>query len=367
MPTPGEAIREALQERGWTQAELCQVIRKPVAAVNEVIQGKRGISPEMAISLACALGKTPEHWMALDAAYWISQSQTSTADIASRARLFDLAPVKEMQRRGWIKRVDSTDELELELKRFFETDSLDSLPHVSAVTRRTDNFGEMNSSQKAWCFRARRIAKTVPAGRYSSTSIERAIRELRKLITWPEEARKVSRVLGEAGIRFVIVEHLPQTKIDGAALWLDEASPVIAMSLRFDRIDSFWHTLGHELSHIRHRDSTIVDDELVGESRPIPALQADIEQRADHEAAATWIPDSELDDFVTRIGPLYDRVAINQFANRIRVHPSVIIGQLQHRGELSYGSMRTALGKIRDIVTAESLTDGWGHTIELKD
>jgi HTH-type transcriptional regulator/antitoxin HigA len=79
------------------------------------------------------------------------------------------------------------------------------------------------------------------------------------------------------------------------------------------------------------------------------------------------IDQHELDDFVVRVGPLYSRARINQFANRIRIHPGIIIGQLQHRGEISYATMREQLVKVRDIITAEALTDGWGHTVARKD
>lgn len=361
--TPGEAIRAALQVREWTQADLSQVIGRPVAAINEVMQGKRGVTADMALALASALGGTADYWMGLDAAYWLSKADGPSDEIARRAKLFSLAPIKDMQRRGWIQETQTTGDLERELKQFFQTDDLDAIPDLSASARKTDIGVDMNAAQKTWCVRSARLAKLVPAAHYSSTSIDRAVRDLKKLITWPEEAQKVPRVLGDAGIRFVVVEHLPHTKIDGAAFWINETMPVIALSLRFDRIDCFWHTLAHELSHIRHRDRATVDVAMVGEGAIVPGSQTDIELRADREAACTWIEDGELDDFIGRVSPLYDKTAINQFANRIRVHPGVIVGQLQHRGELSYSAMRQSLVKIRDIVTAETLTDGWGHSV----
>ena len=165
------------------------------------------------------------------------------------------------------------------------------------------------------------------------------------------------------GIRFVVVEPLPHTKIDGVAFWLDPSSPVIALSIRFDRIDSFWHTLGHELSHIRHRDDPTVDTDIVGESRPFPAEQTAIERRADAEACAMWIDAEELQSFILRVGPLYSRARINQFANRLVVHPGIIVGHLQFRGELGYQALRDTLVKVRDAVTSEAATDGWGFVL----
>ena len=221
----------------------------------------------------------------------------------------------------------------------------------------------MNAAQRAWCFRAKSLAHSVAAGPYTEAGFDKGINKLRRLCGWPEETRKVSRVLADMGIRFVVVEPLPHTKIDGVAFWLDASSPVIALSVRFDRIDSFWHSLGHELSHVRHRDEPAVDTDIVGESRPSPVEQNPVERRADNEAASMWIEPEELNSFITRVGPLYSRARINQFANRLVVHPGIIVGQLQYRGEMGYQALRDTLVKVRDAVTSEALADGWGHVI----
>lgn len=83
------------------------------------------------------------------------------------------------------------------------------------------------------------------------------------------EIRKIPRVLADMGVRLVVVEALPQTRIDGACLWLDKVSPVVALSLRYDRVDAFWFTLLHELNHVASGDgvrSTVLDIDLVKDS-----------------------------------------------------------------------------------------------------
>jgi HTH-type transcriptional regulator/antitoxin HigA len=47
----------------------------------------------------------------------------------------------------------------------------------------------------------------------------------------------------------------------------------------------------------------------------------------------------------------------------VKMHPGIIVGQLQHRGEIGYSAHRDLLAKVRAIVTETSLTDGWGRTI----
>ena len=169
-----------------------------------------------------------------------------------------------------------------------------------------------------------------------------------------KETGRVPHVLASMGIRFVLNEPLPRTRIDGAAFWLDDESPAIALSVRFDRIDSFWHTLGHELSHIRNRDGLMVDVDLVGENRPSPVELSVIESRADAEAVDLVVDRRELEDFIIRVGPLYSRAHINQFANKIKIHPGIIVGHLQYRGELNYSQLRDILVKVREFVSSRS-------------
>ena len=43
----------------------------------------------------------------------------------------------------------------------------------------------------------------------------------------------------------------------------------------------------------------------------------------------------------------------------------IIVGQLQHRGEISYRANREMLPKVRDAVVSTALTDGWGHSVKI--
>ena len=65
---PGEVlIEEYLKPLGVTQVAFAEHIGVPVQRVNEVIRGKRGITPETAWLLAQALGTSPMFWTSLQA------------------------------------------------------------------------------------------------------------------------------------------------------------------------------------------------------------------------------------------------------------------------------------------------------------
>src|SRR4051812_37965534 len=93
---PGEFIRDELEARGWTQQDLAQILGRPLVAVNQIIGGKRGITPETAQGLAAAFGTSAEFWLNLASAYQLSQVETADESVTHRAKLYGIAPVTEM-------------------------------------------------------------------------------------------------------------------------------------------------------------------------------------------------------------------------------------------------------------------------------
>ncbi|MGD9893927.1 MAG: HigA family addiction module antitoxin [Dehalococcoidia bacterium] len=358
---PGDFLREELEERGWTQTDLAEILGRPYRVVNEIIAGKRRISPETAKGLAAALGTSPEFWLNLEAAYQLWRVGTDDDNpVARRARLFTIAPLKELLRRGWIEASDSIDVLEKRVADFYEVDNLDEEPHFAAhAARKSTSYQSTTPAQTAWLFRARKLARTVQVGRYVRSKLDEAIGKLRLLLHAPQEIRYVPRVLSDAGVRFVIVEALPGTRIDGACFWLDD-SPVVALSLRFDRIDNFWHTLMHELGHVRNGDGFSLDVDLDARRSE---EEPESERLADQFAVEHLIPQEKLDNFVADTRPLYSAVRIQTFAKTCHVHPGIVVGQLQHREEIARANLRKMLIPVRPVISETAVTDGWGTAI----
>ncbi|MGA8656596.1 MAG: helix-turn-helix domain-containing protein, partial [Chthoniobacterales bacterium] len=100
---PGEFIRAELEARGWAQADLARIVNRPVQAINEMIQGKKAVTPETAVALGIAFETGPGIWMTRESAYRLSLVERHDPEIQRRAKLFDFAPVKDMEKRGWIK------------------------------------------------------------------------------------------------------------------------------------------------------------------------------------------------------------------------------------------------------------------------
>lgn len=364
----GEFIKDELVARGWTQEDLAEIMGRDLRLVNEIITGKRGIKPETAIGLGEALDSSAQYWLNLQSAFQLAQNDSQTDYVTRRSKLYDKAPVRLMIKRNWIEPSSNVDVLEKRICDYFNLENIEQEPKLVAhASRKSTSYTEINPLQTAWLYRALHLAKAVSVNKFTPNKVEDALNNLRLLLPNLQDIRMVPEILSEAGIKFLIIEPLPQSKIDGVTFWADN-SPVIALSLRYDRIDWFWFTLAHELAgHVKNGDGKsgkpVLDIDLLEQQEKPDRPQYEIE--ADKNAASFLIPQEELNDFVARVSPLYSKLRIIGFANKIHVHPGIVVGQLQHssRNELNYSQHRDLLVKVRDIITSTALTDGWGHSL----
>jgi HTH-type transcriptional regulator/antitoxin HigA len=355
---PGEFIRDELEARGWTQGDLAQIMGRPLQAVNEIASGKKQITPETALELAEAFGDDDAlYWLNLESMYRLSRAKPAADSVGRRADLYSKFPVRELIKRKWVEPSDSLDVVEHRVCRFYGIASINDRPQFAHAAL-ADQYEERTPLQWAWLFRAYQLAKAVHAESYSEKKLRLALTKLRELLVASEEIRQVPQILAEAGVRFVIVEFLPGAKIDGAAFWIDDV-PVIAMSLRFDRVNNFWFVLRHEIEHILNSDGLMVDLELTEKLQRKEVFPPE-EVTANDAASEFLVPKRELDGFIVRVRPLYSEQRILLFAKRIGVHPGLVVGQLQFRDEVPYTHFHKHLVKIREIVTQTALTDGWG-------
>ncbi len=362
---PGEFIKEELEARGWTQTDLAAILGRPFQLVNDIITAKRTITPETAKGLGDAFGTGAQFWLNLESLHQLNRVKNVDPDVARRARLYALVPLKDVIKRGWIEFSNAVEVLEKQICEFFKINSIDEdpvfLPHAA---RKSTSYLDISPGQRAWLFRAMHLGGVFEVASFSEALFEEGLVRLRAILSNTEEVRHIPRILAEMGIRFVVIEPLPQTRIDGVCFWLDDNSPVIALSLRYDRIDSLWFSLMHELGHVKNRDGIErngkLDTDLVGDEAIRTEEKPGFEQRADEFAANFLVPSKELDSFIASTKPLYAATRIVGFAHRLKVHPGIVVGQLHRRGEFSYSNHRKMLDKVRKIITSSALTDGWG-------
>lgn len=73
---PGVMLKEDfLEPTGIKQSRLAEHIGVPLQRINELVNGKRGVTPDTAWRLAAAFGTSPEYWMNLQANYDLARER----------------------------------------------------------------------------------------------------------------------------------------------------------------------------------------------------------------------------------------------------------------------------------------------------
>jgi len=225
---------------------------------------------------------------------------------------------KELVARHWLKTVDDDSPLATV---FF------SLPLSKQPTlfRKAANADE--NLLAFWQARARVeaehrcLAEECPA--FTGLAKEH-LRKLARLSADPQVVRGLPTILSKLGIILVYVYALPGMSADGAIFQLSTGHPVIAMSLRFPRLDYFWFTLLHELAHL-----VLHADQLEG---PVFFdVEAD-EKDSTEKAANRLAKDSLVDRNAWRnCEPKYDTSehAVRAYAEQEGIHPAIVAGLLR--------------------------------------
>jgi HTH-type transcriptional regulator/antitoxin HigA len=363
---PGYYIKEEMEARGWSQRDLAFILGSTDQALNPLLSGKRGISPEMAKVLGEAFDVPAEFFANLQQAYDLAQARTPDPSVAVRRNMQTTYPVREMIKRGWLELSDAG-MIETQLARFFCVEGPSDIPYFGTHAAKKNSYEEREipPAQLAWLFRVRQIAQSIAAPRYSEKALRSAVSEFETLLYAPDEIRRVPRILMECGIRFIIVEKLPNADIDGVCFWLDEHSPVIGMTTRRDKIDSFWFVLRHECEHVLRghgQEEEIIDDNLEGEKASTGDTVPPEEQIANAAAADFCVPNERLTSFLARKHPFYYEKDVIAFARLLNRHPGLVVGQMQYRLN-RYDYLARYLVKVRQFVMPDSIADGWGQVV----
>lgn len=134
----------------------------------------------------------------------------------------------------------------------------------------------------------------------------------------------IAGILLQRGIVLIYERSLPGMKSDGAVFSLSEARPVIALSLRYPRLDIFWFTLMHELAHVvLHYDKLNVPIlENIDEVRDDL-----VEQEADRLASNSLISRSYWRSCRAKYS--LSEQSVYEASEELGIHPAIIAGRLQ--------------------------------------
>jgi HTH-type transcriptional regulator / antitoxin HigA len=368
---PGFYIKEELDARGWEQVDLAYVLQMSPQQLNPILSGKNSITASLAVRLGDAFDMPPEFFSNLQKDYDLSRV-SSDPGVRTRAKWQSAYPLREMIRRSWIEDTDASF-LDVQMLRFFEASQMNDVPYIGkeatpvAHAAKKATYSTTSPEQLVWLYRVRQIARGIQVPKYSRDRLLNAIEELSGMLHSPNDAPHAVRMLRDAGVRCLIVEAFPGSKIDGICTWIGD-EPVVAVTNRYDRLDNFWFVVRHELEHVlrehgKAAGSVTIDDDTT--------LSSDVEsedERVANQAASDFcVPTKQLQSLISRKGSYVSEKDIIGFSKRMMVHPSLVVGQYQFmtkRWSFLRKYLSNSVCGVRKHLLAElegtNAIDGWG-------
>lgn len=318
-PDPIDAVLFRMQEKGLKQADLVPYFGTR-SRVSEVLGRKRPLTVQMIRALSLGLGLSAETLVGL-----------SVAEEARPNPGIDWSkfPIKEMARRGWLS--EATERAKSSVEEIVKGFIADAGLQFGAASFRRTLAGEAQTPTTryalyAWLARVIQQArvKKPGLGEFEEERLSAGfLKELAQL-SWSERGPLLAvEFLEQHGIAVVIEPHLKGTQLDGAALKDADGTPIVGLTLRYDRLDNFWFTLLHEVAHlwkhVRSEDAFLDDLDVSSEDKR--------EAEANRLAREAFIPRVLWRRSDAFIAPSRD--SIEKLAKELRIHPAVIAGRLR--------------------------------------
>lgn len=235
-------------------------------------------------------------------------------------------PIKEMIKRGWFTLKQKSSAISA-VKEYF---NLAAGPqYVSALHRKKFHGGNRPNEYSLLAWQARVLEKAklvveeenIPEFDHD----ERWVKKLVSLSMQENSPIKVKDFLASKGVVLVTERHLSGTYLDGAAMLLDSGNPVVALTLRHDRLDNFWFVLMHELGHVfLHLFDSLKMDFFDEED---DSEDDELEREADNFALDNLISSDGWNMCLSRFSMTEETVRMD--AENLGVHPSIVAGRIR--------------------------------------
>ncbi len=328
-PDPISAIKFRMDQANLAPRDLAPFIGSR-AKVSEVLSGKRAITMSMARALHQHLG--------IPADVLLQERGASLSDSVPGLE-YGRFPLRAIAKAGWIPSVqhlnDHAEELITGLMKRAGGPEFAAAPMYRKNDGRRVNAKTDEYALRAWCWQVLAQAgerRGLSLGCESDVVTPHFLRQIAQMSLLEDGPLEARKRLAQHGIGLEYVKHLPRTHLDGAALRLCDGRPVIGITLRYDRIDNFWFTLLHELSHLALHMGACSDETGFVDDHSLRGIEAGgsdtAEQDADQLAQNALIPPEIWGGgaILESPGPM----AVLNMAAQSGVHPAIIAGRIRY-------------------------------------
>lgn len=330
---PGETLAEKLEELGMGPKEFAIRTGKPEKTVIAILKGKSSITPEMAVQF--------EHVLKIPAHFWLNMQRNYDEFIAREERQELLAestdwarnfPIADMVKKGWLPAKTTIEEKTSELLAFFSISNHNAWEdyyfkqQLKVAFRISLAHTKEPYAISAWLRKGELQAAELPTKPYVEKDFKEALPEIKSIMAkHPDNFfKQLQQVCLEAGVKVVHTPCINKAPINGSTRWIND-TPLIQLTGRYKRNDSFWFTFFHEAGHILlHGKKDIFLEDVDYSDKDIEK-----EKEADNFAIKWTLTNEQEEEILQRFSITEDDVV--EFAKKFNTHPAIIIGRLHHK------------------------------------
>lgn len=336
---PGILLKDELDACGINQKDFATEIGMQKTMLNEIVKGKRPITADLAVLLERTLGVSADYWLRFQSQYDLDLARIKEKNVQKLINIDIWKIIKEYVPINYFKKLGYlVDDLKTDISKIKEVyviNNVDDLVGLSAeqkysLFRKSDKLKINEKNVLAWNVVAKYEANKQLVKSFHPEKLSLLVQDLQEVFFNNQDAvTQVKNKLNDYGIKFVLVQKLEQTPIDGYTFWSGD-NPTIALTLRHNRIDNFAFTVMHELGHIDLHMKGDKQQHFFDLTTKNSHLEQ-IEKEADEYAKINLIPQSIwLNIYET--GNFSDQMILD-FSNKNKIHPAIILGRICHENK----------------------------------
>ena len=338
----GEVIKDELSAHNMKQSELSELTGIQKSILNDVIKGKRSLTPEMALLLENALGISATYLMNIQMQYELDCARQSER-VVLQTKMLEIWNILKCQVSiPFFRKVNIVKGNIIEdVKRIFEVfavDKLDDLLGLKAAEMELSYFRKSAKvktnpvdifSWKYYCYHLSKNDESTLCPFNKDADVNALTSELNSV--FKENKNTVSlttKVLNKYGIRFLVVNKVGQVPVDGMSFWIED-TPTIVITERIASIDNFafttLHEVGHVFKHLTQNGRAMIN--LIEDKKNIE------ETEADEFALNAILPNADWKKFMSRtrdVVPYKIAPHIKAEADKHNVNPQLLFGRYKH-------------------------------------
>lgn len=330
---PGEVLAEKLLELNIGSKEFAVKANKPEKTVSAILNGQSSITPDMAVQFENVLQIPAHFWLKMQSDYDEFEARLAYNErIKESINWAKMFPINEMIGFGWLAKRATLEEQTAEMLAFFGMSNHHSWEEYYVRQQLKVNFRISLAHTKephaisAWLRRGELQAAELSTNEYKERTFKDKLPEIKQLMAQQpaDFFQRLQALCAEAGVKVVHTPCISKAPINGSTRWLND-TPLIQLTGRYKRNDSFWFTFFHEAGHILLHGKKDIFLEAVDYSDK----DLEKEKEAD-DFAVKWTLSLEQEEEILQRFQITEEDVL-AFSEKFNTHPAIIIGRLHHK------------------------------------